>query len=174
MNLSFSELINNKEQHFIIKIWLSLDPELKSNDFCRYHAAYLDKFGKPMTLPDVDLKFITPKIHTIRRLRKTASGTLATLQWRAGRSIHLSINPGVPSYFRFAPLIYCSSTQEITIKWPDQKNILPEISIDQRQLNSVEIDLLARNDGFDTTGAFTAYFNTDFTGTLVHWTTCRY
>ncbi|RZM27034.1 MAG: hypothetical protein EOO88_14835 [Pedobacter sp.] len=171
MNLSFSEIINGTQQHFLIKIWLSLDPELRSADFQTYQSAYFKKFGDHFSKPETST--CAPKIHTIRRIRTTAEGNIAPRQWRAGTSIHFTIHPASPLYFRFAPVTRCIAVQQISIVWGNENNN-PEVRIDGRRLNSSEIDILARNDGFDSTDSFSRYFDKDFTGTLVHWTPILY
>ena len=170
MNLSFSEIINGRPQHFLIKIWLSLDPELRSENFQTYQSAYFKKFGTHFSKPKNAI--VAPKIHTIRRIRTTAEGNIAPRQWRAGISIHFTINPASPMYFRFAPVRRCVSTQQISIRWNEK--IAPEVLIDGRRLNSTEIDTLASNDGFDDTTSFSRYFDKDFTGILIHWTPLLY
>lgn len=145
--------------------------------FDSYQASYVKRFNQPFARPEDDSgKPLFPKYHTIRRFRTTPSGMRAARQWKAGMAIHFSINPKSSTYFRFAPVVRCTSIQSIQIKWPSNKNPLdfPDITIDQKNLSKEEINSLARNDGFDSTTAFLTYFSQDFDGTLLHWTDLIY
>ncbi|TDO22859.1 hypothetical protein [Pedobacter duraquae] len=175
MNLSFSEELNGKPQYFIRKIWRSLSLKIQHNDFDTFESAHRLRFNTGFSKPENGTDALSAKIHTIRRFRTHASGTIASRQWKKGMAIHLSINPGTSDYFRFAPLICCTALQQVEITWPTGSEIgLPEIRIDQRRLTPQEIDLLAINDGFDTTAAFLNYFNLNFKGVLIHWTNFSY
>ena len=175
MNLSFSEEINGKPQYFIRKIWRSLPPEIQDNDFDTFESDHRLRFNTGFCKPKIGVESLNPKIHTIRRFRTNATGDIAIRQWNKGMAIHMSINPGTVDYFRFAPLIFCTALQNIEINWASASNTyLPEIKIDQRLLTLPEINLLAVNDGFDTTEAFLNYFSLNFKGVLLHWTNFSY
>ena len=176
MNLSFSEVLNDRPQYFILKIWMSLNTE-QLELFDSYQTKHRQRFNRSFAKPDNDAEsLLFPKYHTIRRFRTAPSGMRAARQWKAGMAIHFSINPNTSAYFRFAPVVRCTSIQSIQIKWPSNKKPLdfPEITIDQKNLSKEEINSLARNDGFDSTTAFITYFSQDFDGTLLHWTDLIY
>ncbi|WP_460670485.1 hypothetical protein [Larkinella ripae] len=68
----------------------------------------------------------------------------------------------------------CKAVQKIEIRWFNQSEYYPEVSVDGRVLTHDEVDLLAKNDGFDRTTQFFDWFNTDFAGKIIHWTDLRY
>jgi hypothetical protein len=90
--------------------------------------------------------------------------------------IDFFINTRKKDMFRFAPKIPVISTQEIDISNPYPKNTewMPNVWIDNKKLNSIEIFELAKNDGFDSIEDFFNYFNQDFTGKIIHWTNLKY
>ncbi len=48
------------------------------------------------------------------------------------------------------------------------------VLVDDRKLKIEEVNQLAINDGFNSVDDFFQYFNTDFTGKLIHWTDLKY
>lgn len=155
------------------KIWTSQMPDtLSANalsavlvEFARYNVIRKEKFGASMEIKDV-----CPKIHTIRQGNR----------WKAGMKIHPVINNRNKNRFQFAPVMECVSVQEIEIYKGiiliDNKVFYDEwISKhcpDRSKLNF--ISKLAINDGFPSVEAFFQYFNTDFTGQIIHWTDLNY
>jgi hypothetical protein len=110
------------------------------------------------------------KIHTIRHD--------VSNRWKVGKLIHFVINNRTPDRFQFAPVMKCTGVQAIQIKYwyngKDEKFNAPSVYIDDKELNATEVETLALNDGFNCKADFFDYFNTDFTGKLIHWTDKKY
>jgi len=49
-----------------------------------------------------------------------------------------------------------------------------QIQVNDKQLNYIEIEQLAINDGFDSLKDFMHWFNVDFEGKIIHWTKLKY
>lgn len=168
MTLAFSTELNKKPTYFVEKILSGLMdnylmPKIVANDFL---SKYFDKYtGRCITLSNAK-----PKIHTMRVDEHD--------RWKAGTLIHFVINNRTPSRYQFAPVIKCVSEQKVIIKyWYDndtQLFTIPMILINGRVLTNKEIDELAINDGFESVIDFLAYFNTDWSGKLIHWTNKKY
>lgn len=111
-----------------------------------------------------------PKIHTIRQDIKN--------KWKPGNKIHFVINNRTKNRYQFAPTIVCTSTQQIIIKYfyngKTEQFDLPTVLIDGKEKKGKQLLELANNDGFDTVEDFFAYFKTDFTGKIIHWTNFKY
>lgn len=166
MTLSFTQKIKDKPTHFVEKILASL------------HA---DKNFKGFTLSNFynhDLDYLEtahPKLHTIRKDKSN--------RWKTGNDIHPVINNRTPDRFQFAPTIKCVSIQKIWIKAKKRK-ILVENYIDddktipdnfyRKELQADEVYNLIQNDGFDSEEDFWNYFDKDFAGKIIHWTTLKY
>lgn len=168
MKLSFGTTVNNQPNYFIEKIWKGLleGPGHLEESYLNYQGRYLDKFD---TFWDGDTfsEFLEPKLHTIRRDPEHL--------WKAGMDIQLVINQGQPDEFQFAPTIRCQSVQRIQIDYsllinPDG----PAVFIDYELVDKETLVRLAINDGFATVADFFYYFNEEFTGNLVHWSTLSY
>lgn len=188
MTLGFSQQIKGVENFFVPKIWSSLLPMSLPNlelnkmlsEYYKYEKMHKEQFG--IEFPTRDF---APKLHTIRQ---------GLGRWGAGMDIHMVINNRTSNRFQFAPTIKCKSVQKIEIKNADHLpmnskdiscllNILVngenyylayQVKVDGLLLNNSRTVELAVNDGFDTVDAFFAYFNKDFTGTLIHWTDLKY
>ena len=116
------------------------------------------------------------KIHTIREDRHN--------RWKAGRSIQMSILVRTSKQRKFADK-ECTGVQSIKITYIDNRGAV-KIEIDGNQLgiwhryiqeNSVRpeaIELLAKNDGFESVEGFLKWFVRDFENKIVHWTEERY
>jgi hypothetical protein len=115
------------------------------------------------------------KKHTIR--------TDATGRWHAGNSIQMATGVRTKAYKQFnankPKLQSCISTQAIQIK--HHKCYVagkcfegPSVHIDGRSLTALEIHDLAINDGFNNKDHFFEWFNTDYTGKIIHWTNLKY
>ena len=132
-----------------------------------------------MVLPFKD-QFVAPigagtKIHTIREDKHN--------RWRAGRKIHMATGVRTPSYYCFNDKDFCTGTQLIEFTWQDD---VCRISIDRvHRLSWVLADkpskfypglllVLSENDGFDDPFYFLSWFNSDFSGKIIHWTDFRY
>ncbi len=158
MTLSFSTKFPwGEPTNFVAKIWNSLNQhygEAISEEFYEYGA----------DLYDID-RYL-PKHHTLREDK--------TSRWKRGRKIHPVIHNRTPDRFQFAPTIKCISVQSIYIK-PTFKDVTIHSEWHQpKDLNKSEIDLLASNDGFDSTEDFWRWFDKDFVGKIIHWTDLKY
>lgn len=114
-------------------------------------------------------QFVTPilngtKIHTIREDKYN--------RWEPGRIIHGATGVRTKKYHQFFQEI-CKSTQKIEIRHYNLLN--PTIIIDERILFYFnQIVRLAQNDGFNSVNDFFNWFDTDFTGKIIHWTDFKY
>lgn len=168
MTLAFSTQLNKVPTYFVPKILdglyfnLLIDKEQYSNLSLNFGGAkkHQDLWKKEHIL----------KIHTIRVDEKN--------NWKEGNLIHFVINNRTKNRYQFAPVVKCISTQKIKIHyWHNTKTEefdLPEVYIDDKVLRKKQIEALAINDGFENSKAFFAYFNTNFTGKIIHWTNTRY
>lgn len=110
---------------------------------------------------------VNNKLHSIREDKSN--------RWKAGNDIHFVINNRTPERFQFAPVVKCISVQKIEIKHVDDDGFPwanPVVYIDGKWFTEVEI--LAKNDGFESVDQFFAWFNKDFTGKIIHWTDLKY
>lgn len=185
------ERIGGKPTHFIEKIWQGLSGELPDQlieTWLQSDGILDQELGNKFDLGYPNN--FNPKLHTMRRDEKN--------RWKAGNDIHFVINNRTPQRFQFAPVIPCVSTQDVEIVWFDKgESDIPcstylikeeqvgeevieweipiAIWIDNDKLLSInEVETLAINDGFDSVEDFFAYFNTDWSGTLIHWTNLKY
>lgn len=169
MTLSFTQKIKNKPTLFIEKIWACLYYGIIDFDteFNKYNQKFKEKFKGSIF---VNFGVTCPKRHTIRKDEKNL--------WKAGKKIHPVINNRTPNRFQFAPTIQCVSTQAIEIVWnynnSSQKEKQPGIFIDGKEIDFETLVNLAKNDGFDTVVDFLQYFDTNFTGKIIHWTNLKY
>lgn len=161
MILAFSQKLNNKPTYFVEQInnCLFQNKIISIDEIDNYELDLAQKFC--YSLKDID----QCKLHTIR---KDTSN-----RWKAGNDIHFCINVRTKDQFQFAPIVKCVSTQKIEIKKHPNHNVF-SIYIDGKYLEPDDTDLLAKNDGFDSTEAFFEYFNTNFTGKIIHWTNLKY
>lgn len=107
------------------------------------------------------------KLHSIREDKHD--------RWKPGMHIHFVINNRTPQRFQFAPVIKCISVQKIEIQYRDEdgfKLSCPTVHVDGVWLT--DHTQLAINDGFNSVEDFFAWFNTDFTGKIIHWTDLKY
>ena len=133
------------------------------------------------------------KIHTIREDK--------TNRWKKGNIIHFATGVRTKSYNCFK-IGKCVSIQEIEIKYFEGYKY-PRICIytttetsikngwglfpfyffyddddwrgeQEKKHHKVLLDLLAKNDGFDTFDDFCKWFNADFEGKIIHWTDFSY
>ncbi|MBA4133367.1 MAG: hypothetical protein C0525_01455 [Flavobacterium sp.] len=180
MILPFSTQLNGKPTYFVEKIWAALECQFAETTtkcikyiFPPEYFECLDKGFKNTTE-------FRPKIHTIREDKKN--------RWKPGVMIDFFINARQKNMFRFAPRIPVVSVQKIEIEYilnlrPDvfthlgqrKDHYYPIIHIDDKTLfDDGIIAFLAINDGFDDGEDFFEYFNTDYTGKIIHWTDKRY
>lgn len=160
-----------KPNHFVEKIWQSFPDEFTADVF----TEYLDGMDELYDF-DIDANLMRPKRHTMRHDAKD--------RWKVGMKIHPVINNRTKDRFQFAPVLEVKGIQKIEIKhFPGQV----QIEIDEEYFGEVyhyglddiyqfttDIETLALNDGFPTLEAFFAWFNTDFTGKIIHWTDLKY
>jgi len=100
------------------------------------------------------------KIHTIRRD--------AERRWQKGKKIHFATGVRTKDYRQFHEGV-CKFNQAIHIE-AATRTIHLGLNGGMHNLSDKGIDLLAKNDGFDTTEAFWEWFSEDFSGVIVHWT----
>lgn len=177
MTLAFStywkkdmpEQLAGKPTYFIEKIWASIVG--KNNINISHYEEYLIKHKKLFNCDfGYEDLFIYAKYHTIRKDSNN--------RWKEGNNIHFVINNRTKDRFQFAPVIPCITTQRIDINYSALSGLFPKfrpfVHIDDRVLDDNEIEQLAINDGFDSVDDFFCYFNTDFSGKIIHWTDLKY
>lgn len=163
MTLSFSTQINSKPTYFPEKIVKGLI-ENKINVSSGSSDYYLFK-------ADIFCN-CKPKLHTIRKDSKN--------RWIRGRLIHFVINNRTTKRYQFVynpiPVI---STQEIKIIHSDyhgdkgyDKGVW--VLVDDIVMSDFQVQQIAINDGFDTVYDFFQWFNSDFSGKIIHWTKLKY
>lgn len=163
-----------KKTYFVEKIWNAIS-ELKEVD-----QSVLKKFfGSGLIEKHYNFNINVaenchPKLHTMRRKSKR--------DWKQGTVIHFKIwtgKPYVEPTFAFAPVIRCQGTEDCSIVYPSKKSISqfePFVKIGSKQIprDSEEMELLAKNDGFDCVEDFFHYFDESWDGEIIHWTSFRY
>lgn len=167
MNLGFmTKWENGEPTYFVEKIFegLTVNKLIPEEDFDLWYDD-IENYG-------IDLNFKShPKIHTIREDKKD--------RWKVGNKIHFVINNRQPNRFQFAPVIECTSVQEIEITSDTKvdllkglyKHNLPLVYIDGKLIQKASIvEELAINDGFNSIIDFFNYFPDGFKGKLIHWT----
>ena len=104
-------------------------------------------------------------------------------RWHAGMVMHMATGVRTKNYNCFK-LDTCKSTQHICIFYDypigskrtvviiDNKYIYDNLCPDLKAI--VRMNELAFNDGFDSIESFFEWFNSDFSGKLIHWTDLRY
>lgn len=110
------------------------------------------------------------KIHTIRRDEHN--------RWKPGMTMHMATGIRTKKYRCFDKKV-CKSIQDIRIIHFDThmgSSVLSWASvwIDGKPLKDAQVKALALNDGFMSIKEFFEWFNTDFTGRLIHWTNKKY
>jgi hypothetical protein len=165
MILPFSVSLNHQETHFPFKIWNGLFRyQICTISECLdYQSQHLNRFKTHWSEPTTTLFEDNIKIHTIRYD--------LTDRYKPGCKLHLFIYSRTKKAFRFAPVLACTSTQKIEIRYDDST---PHVFIDNRRLMCFEIKALAKNDGFLNEQEFFSYFSKDFLGKIVHWTSKKY
>ncbi len=159
MRIHFSKLINDEPNYFVAKIWKSLIYKNKISG--KELGLYYDKLsGDDKTL----INKVRPKLHTIRTDRLDL--------WIEGIDIEPITDFDDLSQRQFTPTLKCLSIQQITIT----SNLLltKEVRVADRLLSSQDVEMLAINDGFENAEDFYRYFNSDFHGKLIHWTSLKY
>jgi hypothetical protein len=164
MILPFRTQINGNETFFVEKIHAALSSY--------FHNRIMYNYKNPAFNLEIYNK-CEPKLHTIREDKNN--------RWKSGITIDFFINVRTKKMFRFAPKVPVVSTQTIEIKYIGfSDGFRPWVKIDGKnvytldQIESEKMLKLANNDGFDTIQAFFDYFNKDFVGKIIHWTTLKY
>jgi hypothetical protein len=121
-------------------------------------------------------EFIEPilagsKIHTIRRD--------VTNRAKKGEPLYLhdAVDEKHGGSIQGFDIKQCISTQKIEIKYIKLYAWYitgPHVKVDGQYLTAEQIHTLAINDGFTNIIKFFDWFNTDFTGKIIHWTNKRY
>src|SRR5690625_1462107 len=148
--------------YFIEQIWSGLkDHDLSTRAEELFYSDNGKKFRAITDFP--------PKIHTIRRGNR----------WRKGMKIHMVIHNRTKKRFQFAPVLECTGVQNVEIDhwWYDEEKTaanFPTVKIDDRLLDWTEIENLALNDGFPSVEDFFKFFDSDFSGQIIHWTNLKY
>ena len=170
MKLSFATQINGQETHFMDKILGGLaDQKLITDKSYNY---FVKKCINSRPLNDF-IFTADQKIHTIRKD--------ANNRWKSGNRIDFVSNNRASKLFHFAPVVECKSVQFIQIKNNDiiGKRVFvdnPEYdNLFLKELKPEEIEILSKNDGFDSVDDFWNFFaNSTFTGKIIHWTDKKY
>ncbi len=158
MILPFSTQMNGKPTYFVEKIHSGLI----QNDL-------LKEFKLEFAPKKFDVNILgecEPKLHTIREDKND--------RWQEGKKIDFFINCRQKDMFRFAPVLPVVSTQKVDIDYSGSRKYHPWVWVDGKSLNIIEIEKLAKNDGFDTVEDFFTYFKEDFKGKIIHWTDLKY
>ena len=100
------------------------------------------------------------KIHTIRRDEHR--------RWQKKVRIHFATGVRTKNYKQFK-IGVCKFNQAIHTN-AKKRTVYLGLNGGMHKLSDKGIDLLAKNDGFDSTEAFWEWFNEDFHGVIVHWT----
>jgi predicted patatin/cPLA2 family phospholipase len=125
---------------------------------------------KPQFVPKI---LAGTKIHTIREDKFDRWPRF--LKNKRMPKIHMATGVRTKKYNCFAKK-FVQSIQKIEIHWivADERMKVPNIYVNGKNLNSLEIFAIAVNDGFESTEQFFKWFNKDFTGKIIHWTDFRY
>ena len=119
-------------------------------------------WGKPTNFEEKIINWL--KIHT---LREDKFG-----RWNAGRVCQCATGVRTKKYNCFA-VRSCVYIQAIQINYYGD-NGYPDVIIDGDLLSQERIELLAKNDGFDSVEDFFKWFEEDFQGKIIHWTDLKY
>ncbi|UAB85703.1 hypothetical protein INR75_06735 [Zunongwangia sp. SCSIO 43204] len=152
-----------KPNHFVEKIWQSFPDEFTADVF----TEYLDGMDELYDF-DIDANLMRPKRHTMRNDAKD--------RWKVGMKIHPVILNRTKDRFQFAPILEVKGIQKIDIAnpYPNNDDYMGNVWVDNRKLNSIELDELILNDGFPSVEAFFRWFNKDWSGKIIHWTDLKY
>jgi len=173
MIVPFSEINPKTGQStfFIEKIWECILPRIAdkhgslcSEQYLQYQQAYLEKFGKYWDgTGDMWHDPVNPKLHTIRRDEKN--------RYQPDKLIHPFINNRTKNMFGFAPPFPVISTQKIEIK---HTGFIITVFVDGKDVHQDISEQIAKNDGFDSLLDFFKWFDTDYTGKIIHFTELKY
>lgn len=100
------------------------------------------------------------KIHTIREDK--------TNRWKKDRVIQMSTGVRTKQYKQFAEKI-CTGVRSIEIN-PINKTVSMIVNgTEEHFFNDKGIDILSKNDGFNSSAEFWEWFNKPFKGKLIYW-----
>lgn len=165
MILPFSTQLNGKPTHFVEKIWEGIFKGIQIN----YEGLQIGQKALPK---NYIINTHKPKLHSFREDKNN--------RWKSGVMIDFFINTRTKDMFRFAPRIPVVRTQKVEIMYKTAKL---EIYIDDKLYSTYcqrekkydnKLLVLSQNDGFDTVEEFFEYFNTYFSGKIIHWTDLKY
>jgi len=166
MNLSFSRKIKKENTYFPEKI-------IRGLELLEYKKMTLLDFLYEVTpesewMDITDFQKLTPKITTLREDKKD--------RWKSGNDIHFVINNRTPQRFKFAPVVKCVSTQNVSVTNNPKNGRYITIREDNesRILCPEKEKLVAINDGFHSVDDFYSWFNQDWNGKIIHWTNLKY
>lgn len=163
--------------YFVDKIWNS-KAEWGENLYSAYDQEYYEKFGYAW---DYAPKYVQPKIHTIREDKKD--------RWKVGNKIHFVIDNRTKFRFQFAPVLKVKSVQKIEIRHSKkpatigyERGTRSVVLIDDVEFFDTvmgqkgwdDMKKFAQNDGFNSVDDFFKYFNSNFVGKIIHWTSFSY
>ncbi len=171
--------------NFISKIWHGIEL-IHGNKFNNQFDEFMTnciKKGLFELIPDPGIySFSIPKLHTIREDPKNL--------WVPGRKIHMVVFNRTKNRFQFAPVLEVKSVQYFqiirfnyitnedspTVYIGDTKeDVMPFYFDDPKASYGIDdMKKLALNDGFNSIDHFFKWFNSDFTGKIIHWTDLRY
>lgn len=177
MILPFSLQLNGQETLFVEKITQGLyQSEYVSEEVKKAMLEYSWPKNEYYQHPWSCRNDLHDKIHTFRKDEKN--------RWKPGTNIHMAVNNRTRKFWQFAPVIPCVSTQQVNII---HTRVRIQIYIDFKcycevfkdktysdSSNLKKLQKLAENDGFETWNRFLKYFNTDFSGKIIHWTNFKY
>lgn len=105
------------------------------------------------------------KIHTIRQ----------GFRWTLDRKIHFSTGVRTKKYVCFS--VGKVKGISLIVLNPNIKSVSVSsnlINPDYHKLSDIEIELLAKNDGFDNVDDFWLWFDAPILGQIIHWTDFKY
>lgn len=108
------------------------------------------------------------KLHTIRKDE--------LLRWKKGMTMHMATGVRTANYKCFKKTI-CTSIQSIRIVHFDGQGHCKSwasVWIDGKPMSDNQVRKLAVNDGFESPSEFFKWFNTNFTGRIIHWAKKKY
>jgi hypothetical protein len=173
MNIPFmQEFTWGDKTYFIEQLWnmcmnhniFDIETSNKYHGFCNEIELYYD----------YEYSFENEKLHTIRHISD---------RFKPGIKVQPYIWTGKPyrsKQFYFMPQIELISKQKIEIKYINLNSDYPVIWIDNKiflYFNSHDLkilEVLSKNDGFNSIEQFFKYFNKDFIGEIRHFTTLKY
>jgi hypothetical protein len=106
-------------------------------------------------------------------------------RWKAGMKIHHATGVRTKNYRCFLEDV-CTGTQKIEISHYhlfgvpciqiliDGRLFYKKDNVNKNETDRHRMKVLARNDGFDSIEDFFKWFDTDFSGKIIHWTDFRY